>query len=276
MRIIFLLLCSLLLTACKHEQSTFIGYIDVDLTYLSSNYPGRLSELLVYRGQSVQKDQMLFKLERTEEHLNLDNQQLNKKALLAQKQELLAQQDYLDIQYHRTLRMQQHHAASQNDLDMAIKDKKVLKYQLDAIDAQIEGSQVGITNRHWQITRKESRANGPGIIFDTYFTPEEYVQAGQPVVSLITTNHIKAIFFVAEQELSHLRLQAPVSLSADGSKRLVKGHISYISRRAQYTPPIIYSREERQKLVFRVEARLDHPDLNTIHLGQPITLTLIP
>ena len=83
------------------------------------------------------------------------------------------------------------------------------------------------------------------------------------------------VFFVSEKELSHIRLNAKVAIASDGSPKLATGTINYISKIAQYTPPIIYSRENRASLVFRIEARIDNPDLNQLHLGLPISLVLV-
>ena len=269
-----LLIMISLLCACHEESKTYNGYIDADLTYLSSNFAGRLTELFALRGQGVKKDQCLFKLEQTSEVFDIEISQLNKKSLVFQEKEIESQLQYSNINYQRTLRMRKQNAASQNDLDMAKKDLDVLKNQLESIQFQIKGNQVNTADKQWQLKRKENHATQAGIIFDTYFTQGEYVQEGLPVLSLITRQNIKVIFFVPEKELSHILLNDTVTISSDGNPHLAKGTINYISNIAQYTPPIIYSREERQELVFRVEARVNHPNLNQIHLGQPVTMGL--
>lgn len=275
MRKLLLILCIALLGACKKEGPRYNGYIDADLTYLSSNTPGRLEKLFVERGQSVRAHQQLFKLEQTSDHYQVAFSQYNQASLTAQRKEIVDQIRYGEINYHRTKLMRKEHAASQNDLDLAKKDLDVLKNQLAALDFQIRGNVVNTADKTWQLDRKEGYAGEPGIIFDTYFTQDEYVQAGQPVVSLITRANIKVVFFVPETALSRLKLHAKVKLSTDGVADLGAGQISYISNLAQYTPPIIYSREARQSLVFRVEARLDAPELNQVHLGQPVTLDVV-
>jgi HlyD family secretion protein len=83
------------------------------------------------------------------------------------------------------------------------------------------------------------------------------------------------IFFVPEHDLSLLHLNAKVSLSSDGNPTWASGTIRYISKIAQYTPPNLFSRDERHQLVFRVEAGIDKPQLNHIHLGEPVTLELL-
>jgi len=269
-----LLLFIAILSSCTEEPPRYNGYIDADLTYLSSNFAGRLESLLVSRGQSVQKNQLLFKLEQTNENFAVAINQFTKNNLLSQRKEILNQIEYNDINYQRTLRMRKQNAASQNDLDLAKKDLDVLKNRLMAINFQISSSQVDIADKNWQMQRKEGHATDFGIIFDTYFTKDEYVLAGQPVLSLITKNNIKVIFFIPEKKLSSILINDKIKISSDGNEHLGTGTINYISNIAQYIPPIVYSREDRQNLVFRVEARIDNPNLNQVHLGQPVTMEI--
>ena len=274
MRKLVLLMLIVLLCSCEKGTPPYNGYIDADLTYLSSNFAGRLDNLLVRRGQPVQKNQLLFKLEQTSEHYGIESSQLSQKNLLSQRKVLIDQINYNNINYRRTLQMRKQDAASQNDLDLAKKDLNVLKNQLAAIDFQIKSSQIDTEDKKWQKNRKEAYATDSGIVFDTYFTKNEFVQAGQPVLSLLTKRNIKVIFFVPEKDLSSVLLNAKVIISSDGDPTLLKGTINYISKIAQYTPPIIYSREDRQDLIFRIEARIDTPNLNRLHLGQPVYLAL--
>lgn len=265
----------MLLLSCKGSVPQYNGYIDADLTYLSSNYPGRLVALMVHRGDAVHKNQLLFKLEQTSEKYSVGMTQFNKKNLRAQRAEVISQIRYDEINLQRNLTMKKQNAASQNDLDLAKKDLDVLKDKLQAIDFQIKSSLVDIANKDWQVMRKQGKATDEGIIFDTYFTKNEYVQGGQPVLSLLTQNHIKVIFFIGEKALSRIHLNDKVAISSDGIPQLATGTINYISKIAQYTPPNIYSRENRAELVFRIEARIDHPNLNQLHLGQPISLVVL-
>jgi HlyD family secretion protein len=264
-----------LLCSCKEGEHQYNGYVDADLTYLSSNFAGRLANLLVIRGQHVDKNKLLFKLEQTNEHFGVSISQLNNKNLLTQRSVIINQIQYSEINYRRTLNMVKQHAASQNDLDVAKKELDVLRDQLKGINVQIQGSQVETSDKKWQLQRKEANATDSGIIFDTYFTKDEYVQAGQPVLSLLTQKNIKVVFFVSETRLSNILLNSKVTISSDGNPNLATGTINYISNIAQYTPPIIYSREDRQELVFRVEASLDNANLNEVHLGQPVSLELV-
>lgn len=274
---IFLLagILSPLLVGCSQDEKKFNGYIDTELVYLSSDFPGRLVDLGVTKGQPVQVNQFLFRLEQTSEHYNVEMSQLNKQDLLAQQQQTLAQLQYNNINYRRILSMRKHNAASQNDLDAAKKDLDVTQQQLKEIKARIRNNQVDTADKKWQLTRKENFAPQTGIVFDTYYLPGEYVQAGNPILSLIVKSNIKAIFFVPEEQLGRLRINQKVKIATNKNPQFAKGHIFYISNIAEYTQPIIFSREERQQLVFRVEAKIDSPELEKLHIGQPITLEMI-
>lgn len=274
-KLLFLGLFILILSACNEEENkSFSGYIDTDLVYLSADLGGRLTDLAVSKGQLVKENQFLFKLEQTNEHYNVKMSQLNTKALLAQRQQILIQLNYNKINYHRIIEMRKQNAASQNDLDLARSQLDISKQQIADIDVKINSNQIEVADQKWRMTRKENVAPQQGIIFDTYYTQGEYVQAAAPVLSLITKNNIKAIFFVPEKYLSQLRLNEHIKIRTDQNDHFATGHISYISNIAEYTPPIIYSREERQRLVFRIETLIDSPDLEKIHLGQPVTLEL--
>lgn len=266
--------CLVLLSGCKDKHVHYNGYFDADLTYLSSDFSGRLSQLAVKRGESVKKDQLLFRLEQTSERYGVETSEWMQRNLAAQRQEVLAQITYNNINYARTKQIRTQDAASQNDLDLATEQLAILKNQLAALDTQIASNQIDTENRKWIMARKSNRAPENGIIFDTYFTQDEYVQGGQPILALVTQHNIKVIFFVNEQALTKIRMQQPIQITSDGNAQLASGRISYISNVAQYTPPIIYSREERSKLVYRVEARIDKPDLNTLHLGQPVSIEI--
>lgn len=226
-----------LVSACGKPPHQYNGYIDADLTYLSADYPGRLAHLRVVRGQSVQKHQLLFKIEQQSEQDHVVMSQDSKDNFLAERKGIMDQLHYAEVNYHRTITMMKQHAASQNDLDLAQRDWDVLKNQLHGIDAQIKSSKTDIANKKWQLEHKEGYSTDKGIIFDTYFTKGEYVAAGQPILALVTRQHIKVIFFVPENALSNIRLNQKVKISNDGNPNFATGIIRYISNTAQYTPP---------------------------------------
>lgn len=99
--------------------------------------------------------------------------------------------------------------------------------------------------------------------------------AGQSVVALLPPENLKVRFFVGEPELATLHLDQTVALSCDSCPPDLSAKISFIAREAEFTPPVIFSREQRQKLVFLVEAK-PGPEAAKLTAGQPVTVTLGP
>jgi HlyD family secretion protein len=108
-------------------------------------------------------------------------------------------------------------------------------------------------------------------VVDTLYTSGEWVQAGMPVVSLLPAENIKLKFFVAEKELSTLKIGQEVNVGCDGCAPL-KANITFIAPQAEYTSPIIYSKENRATLVFLIEARPSAADAVKLHPGQPVEI----
>jgi HlyD family secretion protein len=110
-------------------------------------------------------------------------------------------------------------------------------------------------------------------VVDTLYRPGEWVAAGAPVVSLLPPENIKVRFFVPQPLLGAIRVGAEVRVRCDGCAEDLVAVVSFISPEAEYTPPVIYSREMREKLVFLVEASpRDRP--TALHPGQPLDVTL--
>src|SRR5205814_3333187 len=104
----------------------------------------------------------------------------------------------------------------------------------------------------------------------TLFREGEWVAAGKPVAMLLPPPNIKVRAFVPETKVGALRVGEEARVTVDGLPAPFAGRISYISPRAEYTPPVIYSRESRAKLVFMIESVFD-PDVSAgLHPGQPV------
>jgi len=111
-------------------------------------------------------------------------------------------------------------------------------------------------------------------VVDTLFARGEWVPAGAPVVSLLPPANVKVRFFVPEPRLGSVTVGQKVALACDGCAAPIAGTVSFIAPQAEYTPPVIYSKDSRAKLVFLVEARPAPEDAVKLHPGQPIDVTL--
>jgi HlyD family secretion protein len=107
-----------------------------------------------------------------------------------------------------------------------------------------------------------------------YLRPGEFAAAGQPVVSVLPPENIKIVFFVPEPELSRIVVGAGAAIACDNCPDDIEAKVSFIADSVEFTPPIIYSDEERTKLVYRVEARPTKP--RALKPGQPVRVRLMP
>ena len=146
--------------------------------------------------------------------------------------------------------------------------------EIRAAQAATAAAREALAQAEWRLEQKSSRAPRDGQVTDTLYVQGEWVPAGSPVVALLPPANIKVRFFVPERVLGSVKTGQAVSVRCDGCEKPISAHISYISSQAEYTPPVIYSRENRAKLVFLVEARPEIGDATKLHPGQPVEVTL--
>ena len=109
---------------------------------------------------------------------------------------------------------------------------------------------------------------------EVFYRPGEWVAANQPVVSLLPDDRVKIRFFVPEQEVARYRPGRNVRFACDGCAAGLTAKISYVSPRPEFTPPIIFSRDSRDRLVFMVEALPAKPA--NLMPGLPVDVEPLP
>jgi HlyD family secretion protein len=130
-------------------------------------------------------------------------------------------------------------------------------------------------NLEWAKTRLERRnafSPNEATVEQIYYRPGETVPAGRPVVALLPPGNLKIRFFAPQAILPEIKYGDVVGVSCDGCEKGLTAKVSFIARSAEFTPPVIYSQEERAKLVFLIEARPEKPE--KFRVGQPVTVTL--
>ena len=152
---------------------------------------------------------------------------------------------------------------------------------LPSRNQEISGAEAAIIQAQAQLKQVETRiarqsviAPADGIIQDVYFWPGEMVGAGQPVLALLPPENRKIRVYVSETQLSRFALGSKIAVSCDACDKGLEARVVYISQQAEFTPPVIFSLQERGKLVFRIDARPDGADLK-LPLGLPITAKLV-
>jgi HlyD family secretion protein len=176
--------------------------------------------------------------------------------------------------------LRQSQAALKNAQQAFERARKLLKRNTgtqmvyDNAQAKLREAEAQLNASETRLTRRKVRSTVNGVIQRVYFRPGEMVPAGRPIVAVLPPKNIKVRFYVPEAKLPRLRQGQTVRIQCDGCKNTGSAHISYISGNAEYTPPVIYSLEERAKLVFLIEARPNHPE--RLRVGQPLSVTLPP
>ena len=122
----------------------------------------------------------------------------------------------------------------------------------------------------WELSQTRREAPQAGLVFDTLYRKGEWVAAGRPVVMLLPPENVKVRAFVPETQIGAIHAGDGIRVTVDGLAESVVGRVSFISPQAEYTPPVIYSRQARSKQVFLVEAVFDPNVATNLHLGQPV------
>ena len=146
--------------------------------------------------------------------------------------------------------------------------------QVGAARAQQDQARGGERAVQIQVGQLSPSAPNQALVEDVFFRPGEWVAANQPVVALLPDDQVKVRFFVPQQEVARYRPGRVIRFSCDGCAAGLSARISYVSPRPEFTPPIIYSRDSRDRLVFMVEARPERPQ--RLMPGLPVDVEPLP
>ncbi len=305
-------LCMLvLLGACQETPETvYQGYVEGKFVQVAAPLAGRLEELAVQRGDQVAVGDPLFALERAAEAAavaaarqeveraknqlaDLEKGQRPSElaaiearlrqaqaALELSRQELTRRQDLYRQQMvsaeelDRARTAVQRDAAALKDLQAQLKTAGLgaRSDQIEAARAAVAAADARQAQAQWALEQKTKAAPASALVFDTFFEPGEFVPAGRPVVSLLPPENRIVRFFVPEPALGTLAVGQPVRIVFDGREAPVPARIDFISPQAEYTPPVIYSRETREKLIYLIEARPEAEAATLLHPGQPVSV----
>jgi HlyD family secretion protein len=231
----------LLLAACSgSDDHGYQGWIEADLIFVSPDEYGRIDTLSVREGDQVETGAPLFTVDAELQQADVDMAQA---ALVNAR-----------LAYDRAQTLLKTSAGTQKTLDDA--------------EAALRTAVARLNSAQTRLSRRKMASPVNGSVQQIYYRPGELVPAGRPVVSLLPPNNIKVRFFVPETELAKIVLGDPVSIHCDGCKADVAAKVTFISRQSEFTPPVIYSLDERSKLVYLIEARTGTP--TELRVGQPV------
>lgn len=296
----------------KDSTTTYQGYIEGEFVNIASSQSGRLDKLFVKKGQSVAKDSALFALECDSEVAALSQAKAELAAAISilddiQKGARVEEQnviearlsqartnaDNLKIQADRSEALYKINATSKVEMENSVAMAKssaaqvaelqnslrVLKLsaredQIKAQKAHVKQAEFAVKQAEWKLNQKALKAPKNALVFDTIYREGEFVVAGGVVARLLPPENIKIRFFVPQKIAEKLMLNQKLSFHRSSDNTKFTGTLSYISTEAEYTPPLIYSNESKERLVFMAEAYPRPEDAKLFHSGQPIKVSL--
>ncbi len=288
------------------------GYVEGEFLLISPNVGGILDILSVHRGGRVAEGDSLFILEQSNEKSARDQAAANLEqarsrlgnlgkgkrrpevdVIAAQKLQAEAQLRLAQLEYDRQQRLVTSGASSRQQVEEAqatFEQQRArvaeLAAQLDvagmtmgrddelrAAEGDISANTAALAQAQWKLDQKTVTAPTAALVADTYFNPGEMVVAGQPVVQLLPAGNIKVRFFVRETDLARFPVGAAVTVRCDGCAAAIPAIVRYVSPQAEYTPPVLYNRENRSKMVFMLEAwPTERPE--ALRPGQPVDVSV--
>jgi HlyD family secretion protein len=238
-----LIAAALLLAACdKPPENEFQGWIEADLIFVSPDEQGRVETMMVREGDRVEKGTPLFTLDADLQRADLA---VAEAAVLNTKQA-----------FDRAAQLLKVASGTQRDYDVAQANYR-------QADAQLASAKT-------RLDRRKLASPIEGIIQQIYFRPGETVPPSRPIIAVLPPGNIKVRFFIPEPMLARIGIGDEVRVTCDGCPDNITAPITFISRNVEFTPPVIYSLEERSKLVYLVEAR--PADTGMLRVGQPVTV----
>ena len=236
---------ALALAGCNNATELKLqGWVEAELIFVSPDEQGRVETLKVREGDHVKQGEVLFTVD----------DDLQKADMVVRKAAVTNAQQAFD----RARELLKTAAGTQKAYDDA--------------EAALRQAQANLAWSETRVGRRSAYSPADGTIEQVYYRVGETVSAGKPVVALLPPKNLKMRFFVPEPVLPKIKYGESVAISCDGCEKGLTAKISFIARSAEYTPPVIYSLDERSKLVYLVEARPDQPE--KFRVGQPITVTL--
>lgn len=288
------------------------GYVEGDYMLIAPEEAGRIEALFVERGQQVEAGAPLFEMQATglqaqraeaAARLTQAEAQLDDLLTSAKRPEEIAVIESniaeaeatvkeADLEYDRQQKLVDRDFASKSarDAALAARDRAMarvagLRHELEvarlparsnnivAAESNVEAARAALAHADWRLELRAVAAPMAGHIEQVIRRAGEAAGPTNPVVSLLPPENRKVRFFVPETGRAALRLGQTVAIACDACPEGLTGEINFIASEAEYTPPVIYSLESRDKLVYLIEAA-PTGEAGALAPGQPVDVSL--
>lgn len=262
------LVALLLVAGCARKQdNAWLGYGEGDYAFVSAPQAGWMTNLAIERGQTVRDGELLFTLDTAEQQASRDQAEATLQQARASLTQEQANFNYMQTELARQNRLMEAHAGTQEAFDQAENNAKQSSARIAQLQSQIGQMEASLSGAAYNLAQRRIVALTEGPVQDIFFRPGEYVPSSTPVISILPPANIYVRFFVPETQLANVRLGQKVKITCDGCKPM-EATVTFIASQEEYTPPVIFSVGNREKLVFKVEARAKGGI--PVHPGQPV------
>jgi HlyD family secretion protein len=301
------------MAACSSKPTnTYQGYVEGKFVYVASPEGGRLNRLAVSRGETIAARHPLFELDdqpesdaerqaeqtlrssearladlqtgKRPQEIDVTRAQLtqaqaeNKKSVEIldsyEKQYAAGGIALVDLINARAAVQSSAATVQQLENEIAVAALPAREQSIIAQQREVAAARQALSQAEWKRQQKQIASPRDGLIFDTLYREGEWVAAGNPVVEILPPENLEVRFFVPETLVGRLKIGQNLSVHCDGCAADVPANITFISPQAEYTPPVIYSNENRSKLVYMVIAKPPADKAAALHPGQPIEVAL--
>lgn len=307
------ILAAMSLTACSDEADrTYQGYVEGEYVLVGTSDGGWLESVAVQRGAQVKKGDVLFTLDSTREvaqrdaaaarlteaQSRLDNllkgKRVEEMAVIDEQiKEANANLRFAEAELERQQRLVKTNVGAVRSLEQArsaqsgatarvrelenqrsVANLPARPDEIDAARAMVKGAQAAVAEAEWSLAQRQISARVNGTIEDTVRRAGEFVPPSAAVISMLPPENIIVRFFVPETLVSRMRLGQGVNITCDGCPETIGAQVSFIAKESEFTPPVIYSVDNREKLLFLVEARPSSP-VSALRPGLPVDVSLV-
>jgi HlyD family secretion protein len=280
------IIATILLSGCKNntDQADAFGNFEATEVMVSAETSGRIQQFSVVEGSEIDKDAgialidtTLFHLQKREIDAAMKSVGTRISSINAQNDILNQQIDNLNVNINRIVEMLKDDAATQKQFDDLSGQVAVLQKQIAAnntqkasVAAELSVYESKKTTLNEQIKRSSVKSPLKGIVIEKYSEAGEITAAGKPLVKIADLSVIKLKVYVSGAQLGSIKTGQQCTVRIDkGEKEFssFSGTISYISGKAEFTPKIIQTKEERVTLVYAVN--IDVKNDGTLKSGMP-------
>lgn len=251
----------------------WLGYVEGETAMIAPPQPGWVLSVNVQRGADVKPGDTLFTLDTTNQLAARDNAASQMATAQAAIEQMRADVVRTQKELERQRALVRIGGTPKSFVEQAQASYDGAVSRLNQEEAQVDAMRASLESAEYNLSERVVRAKVAGRVEDIFFRPGEYAAAGVPVISLLSPANVYVRFFIPETEVAHVHLGDRVHVGCDGCAADLTATIAFVASDVEYTPPIIYSVENRAKLVFKAEAR--GATLANLRPGLPVNVTPI-